>query len=313
MVSLLDDYFLCPTMLTVAWRPEYIQPLPDGHRFPMLKYELIPEQIIREGIMSESQFFSPMPAPDEDILAIHSAEYYSKLQQLMLTKAEERRIGFPHNEKLIFRERCIVQGSIQNALNALEHGCSLNVAGGTHHAYADRGEGFCLLNDIAVAATYLIRHRLAKKILIVDLDVHQGNGTAVMFKDEPAVFTLSLHGANNYPLHKERSDRDVPLPDGLTDAPYLELVTKHINEVAEIFEPDFVFYQSGVDVLESDKLGRLSISEHGCAMRDRIVFEFCKRNKLPVAVSMGGGYSPKLADIVNAHVNTFRQAASVFD
>lgn len=300
-------------MLTVAWRPEYIQPLPEGHRFPMLKYELIPEQLIREGIIRESQIFSPEPAKKEDITAVHSQEYLTKLETLALSKKEERKIGFPHNEKLVFREKCIVNGSILNALHALSNGCSINVAGGTHHAFRDRGEGFCLLNDIAVAASYLLRKQLRERILIVDLDVHQGNGTAAIFKHEPRVFTFSMHGANNYPLHKEQSDLDVSLPDGITDTPYLKLLEWHLNEIAEKFQPDFVFYQSGVDILYSDRLGRLAISGHGCAMRDRLVFRFCKLHQLPVAVSMGGGYSRRLSDIVNAHVSTFREAAALFD
>ncbi|MFN4298653.1 MAG: histone deacetylase [Thermaurantimonas sp.] len=300
-------------MLTVAWRPEYVQPLPEGHRFPMLKYELIPEQLIREGVISESQIFNPEPVADEDILAVHQSEYVYRLERLKLTRSEERRIGFPHDKRLIFREKCIAQGSIQNALYALKHGCSLNVAGGTHHAYSDRGEGFCLLNDIAIAASYLLRHQLVKRILVVDLDVHQGNGTASIFRNVPEVYTFSMHGANNYPLHKELSDCDVALPDGITDEPYLKLLDHHLNEIADRFQPDFIFYQSGVDVLATDKLGRLALSELGCARRDRLVFEFCKRHYLPVAVSMGGGYSPKLADIVNAHVTTYREAACVFD
>ncbi|RCX05180.1 histone deacetylase family protein [Schleiferia thermophila] len=300
-------------MLTVAWRSEYIQPLPDGHRFPMLKYELIPEQLIRESIIRESQIFKPEPAKRIDITAVHSEEYLTKLETLALSRSEERKIGFPHDERLVFREKCIVNGSIYNALYAIENGCSINVAGGTHHAYSDRGEGFCLLNDIAVATSYLLRHRLRERVLIVDLDVHQGNGTAAIFKNEPGVFTFSMHGANNYPLHKEQSDLDVPLPDGITDEPYLKLLERHLNEIAERFQPDFVFYQSGVDILHTDKLGRLAISAHGCALRDRLVFRFCKIHRLPVAVSMGGGYSQRLSDIVNAHVSTYREAASIFD
>lgn len=300
-------------MLTVAWRSEYIQPLPDGHRFPMQKYELIPEQLIREGIIRESQIFKPEPAKRIDITAVHSEEYLTKLETLALTRSEERKIGFPHDERLVLREKCIVNGSIYNALYAIENGCSINVAGGTHHAYSDRGEGFCLLNDIAVATSYLLRHRLRERVLIVDLDVHQGNGTAAIFNNEPGVFTFSMHGANNYPLHKEQSDLDVPLPDGITDEPYLKLLERHLNEIAERFQPDFVFYQSGVDILHTDKLGRLAISAHGCALRDRLVFRFCKIHRLPVAVSMGGGYSQRLSDIVNAHVSTYREAASIFD
>lgn len=300
-------------MITVAWRNEYIQPLPEGHRFPMLKYELIPEQLLREGIITESQFFRPEPAANEDILAVHSPEYIHRLENMQISRSEERRIGFPYSEKLVFREKCIVQGSIQNALDALKYGCSLNIAGGTHHAFSDRGEGFCLLNDIAIAASYLLRHKLSKKILIVDLDVHQGNGTAAFFRNYPEVFTFSMHGANNYPLHKEKSSKDIALPDGVTDDPYLKILDYSLNEIADTFEPDFIFFQSGVDILSTDKLGRISISPQGCAARDRTVFNFCKKNKIPVAVSMGGGYSQRLADIVDAHVNTFREAANTFD
>ncbi|MFN3952411.1 MAG: histone deacetylase [Thermaurantimonas sp.] len=300
-------------MVTVAWRKEYIQPLPEGHRFPMLKYELIPEQLLREGIISESKIFYPEPVASEDILAVHAREYVVKLEKLLLSRAEERRIGFPQNEKLIFREKCIARGSIQNALNALIYGCSLNVAGGTHHAYADRGEGFCLLNDIAISASYLLRHNLAQRILIVDLDVHQGNGTAAIFYNDPCVYTFSMHGANNYPLHKEKSSRDIPLPDGITDKPYLKLLERNLHEIADVFEPDFIFFQSGVDVLSTDTLGRLGLSHQGCRLRDRLIFEFCKRNNIPVAVSMGGGYSRRLADIVDAHINTFREACATFD
>jgi acetoin utilization deacetylase AcuC-like enzyme len=188
----------------------------------------------------------------------------------------------------------------------------MNVAGGTHHAYAGHGEGYCCFNDQAVAARYLLDRRLAQRILIVDLDVHQGNGTAHIFREEQRVFTFSMHGARNYPLRKEQSDLDIPLPDGLTDEPYLRTLRAHLPRLFETFQPDFVFYQSGVDILESDRLGRLSISRNGCRERDGIVFDLCRRHRVPVVASMGGGYSSRIADIVEAHANTFRVAQEVF-
>jgi acetoin utilization deacetylase AcuC-like enzyme len=188
----------------------------------------------------------------------------------------------------------------------------MNVAGGTHHAFRDRGEGFCCLNDQAVAANWLLSQDPSQKILIIDLDVHQGNGTASIFQGEPRVFTFSMHGAKNYPLRKEKSNLDLDLPDGLTDQPYLAMLNKQLPLIAEQFQPSFIFYQSGVDILETDKLGRLNITRDGCKKRDQLVFDFCKKNNLPIVVSMGGGYSPKLADIVDAHVNTFKAAQEIF-
>jgi acetoin utilization deacetylase AcuC-like enzyme len=197
-------------------------------------------------------------------------------------------------------------------LYALEHGIAMNIAGGTHHAYADRGEGFCLLNDQAIAARYLLQHSLANKVLIVDLDVHQGNGTAHIFRDEPRVFTFSMHGANNYPLHKESSNLDVGLSDFTPDQFYLQTLEANLSVILDQFQPDFLFYQSGVDILDTDKLGRLSVSREGCRQRDRLVLERCKRHRIPVVVTMGGGYSPDFRDIIEAHANTFRSAQDIF-
>ena len=195
---------------------------------------------------------------------------------------------------------------------AQQYGVSLNVAGGTHHAFTNKGEGFCLLNDIAIASNYLLRENLAKKILVVDLDVHQGNGTAQIFEKEDRVFTFSMHGAKNYPVRKETSDLDIGLPDKTTDTPYLKVLNETLPALIDKVEPDFIFYLSGVDVLETDKLGRLSMSLRGCKERDRIVLHHCHVNEIPVAVSMGGGYSVRIADIVDAHANTFRLAQDIF-
>jgi acetoin utilization deacetylase AcuC-like enzyme len=299
-------------MVKIAWSPIYKYELPEGHRFPMLKYELIPEQLLYEGTVTEANFFHPAPLPESVALRTHTKEYWDKLTKVRLSEREIRAIGFPINEKFVERGRHISNGTIQCAEFALQYGCALNVAGGTHHAFADRGEGFCCFNDQAVAANYLLDRGLAQKILIVDLDVHQGNGTASIFRDEPRVFTFSMHGERNYPLRKEQSDLDIGLPDGMEDEFYLKILRETLPRVADEFQPDFVFYQAGVDVLASDKLGRLNLTRQGCRERDFTVLSFCKKNRLPVAVSMGGGYSPRIADIVEAHANTFRAAQELF-
>lgn len=299
-------------MLKIAWNDHYTVPLPEGHRFPMIKYDLIPEQLLYEGTIHPENIFPPNQLPEKDIFSVHESTYWEKLRDGKLSKDEIRRTGFPYSKELVIRERVILQGTIDCTTFALAHGVALNVAGGTHHAFRDRGEGFCLLNDIAVAAQYLLNHRLASNILIVDLDVHQGNGTAAIFEDEQCVFTFSMHGGKNYPLKKESSDLDVPLPDGIDDEVYMKKLCFYLPKLIDDIEPDFIFYQSGVDVLKTDKLGRLGLSMDGCKGRDRFVFETCKKNNIPVAVSMGGGYSEKIADIVEAHANTFRLASEIY-
>ena len=299
-------------MLHIAFAPIYRYELPEGHRFPMVKYELIAEQLLYEGIVREAQLFHPQRLEESIALQTHSTSYWDKLTNLTLTKSEERAIGFPINQHFIERGRYISGGTVQCVTYALQYGISMNVAGGTHHAFRDRGEGFCCLNDQAVAANWLLSQDPSQKILIIDLDVRQGNGTASIFQGEPRVFTFSMHGAKNYPLRKEKSNLDLDLPDGLTDQPYLAMLNKQLPLIAEQFQPSFIFYQSGVDILETDKLGRLNITRDGCKKRDQLVFDFCKKNNLPIVVSMGGGYSPKLADIVDAHVNTFKAAQEIF-
>lgn len=299
-------------MLKIAWHPEYAHPLPDGHRFPMEKYELLPEQMLHEGSVTESSFFAPELLDEASIIKTHDPDYWQKLRELNLSRKEERRTGFPLSEALVTRERRIMRGTIECALHAMNDGVSLNIAGGTHHAYTDRGEGFCLLNDIALGARYLLDHRLASKVLVVDLDVHQGNGTAEIFAGDDQVFTFSMHGDKNYPMHKEQSDLDIPLADGTDDEHYLSILRETLPRLLDLTEPDFVFFQTGVDVLESDKLGRLALTVQGCRERDRIVFERCKKNEVPVACAMGGGYSKDIRIIVEAHANTFRLAQEIY-
>lgn len=300
-------------MLSIAWAPLYAHPLPENHRFPMLKYELLPEQLLREGVVAEDSFFAPEPLAEAEILRTHDVDYYRRLVAGQLTRQEERATGFPWSEQLIAREVTIMGGTVECARRALQHGISLNVAGGTHHAFANRGEGFCLLNDQAGAANYLLAHeQRIGKILIVDLDVHQGNGTAALFQHEPRVFTFSMHGARNYPHRKEQSDLDLPLADGTDDATYLRLLGETLPCLVDEVQPDFVFYLAGVDVLATDKLGHLGLTREGCRRRDELVLRLCQQHRLPVVVCMGGGYSVRIADIVEAHANTFRLAAELF-
>ena len=298
--------------LPIAFSPIYKYQLPDGHRFPMIKYELLPEQLIYEGTIREDQLFHPEKLSEETLLLTHDLEYWEKLKTLSLSKKEIRAIGFPLSKTLVERGRHIAQGTIDCALLAQKHGCAMNVAGGTHHSFADHGEGFCVLNDFAIAANYLIQQDLVDKILIVDLDVHQGNGTAKLFENNSQVFTFSMHGAKNYPVRKEKSDLDIGIPDKAEDEFYLKILKETLPRLIDEVEPDMVFYLSGVDVLATDKLGRLNLTMEGCKTRDRIVFDLCKKNKIPVAVSMGGGYSERIAHIVEAHANTFRLAQEIF-
>ncbi|MEL7247308.1 MAG: histone deacetylase [Bacteroidota bacterium] len=300
-------------MVKIAYSPVYKYRLPDGHRFPMVKYELLPEQLLYEGTVSEDQFFSPDLLPEEVLLWTHTKEYWHKLLNQELSRKEERAIGFPLRPDLIERGRHIAQGTIDCARYAREHGVALNIAGGTHHAFAHRGEGFCVFNDFAIAANFLLRNKESERILIVDLDVHQGNGTAHIFQDEPRVFTFSMHGERNYPLRKEQSDLDIGLPDKTKGDAYLKALESTLPKLIKDHQPDVVFYLSGVDVLESDRLGRLSLSLQACKDRDRFVFNACKAANIPVAVSMGGGYSKKIASIIEGHANTYRVAVDIFD
>lgn len=299
-------------MIKIAWHPSYAHPLPVGHRFPMVKYELIPEQLLHEGIITERNLFAP-ELPDEDVvLSTHQKEYWQHLKELSLPAKEQRRIGFPLSEKLVEREMRIVKGTIDGALYARQFGISFNIAGGTHHAGSNWGEGFCLLNDQAIASNYLLNNNLASRILIIDLDVHQGNGTAQIFYNQPSVFTFSIHGDKNFPFRKEISDLDIALEDGVGDEEFF-MKLEATFPLLLAHEPDFVFYLSGVDVLESDKLGKLTLTKNGCRERDRMVFQFCKENNLPVQVSMGGGYSPSIKDVVDAHCNTFKVGLDIFE
>jgi acetoin utilization deacetylase AcuC-like enzyme len=299
-------------MLKVAWTESYVLLLPPNHRFPMSKYEILPQQLLHEGTIRSENIFNPGPIDEKWILRTHEEAYWRKLQNLALTPKEIRRTGFPLNESVVNREVTIMDGTLQCARFALDYSIAMNIAGGTHHAFTNRGEGFCLLNDIAIAANYLLSENLVEQILVVDLDVHQGNGTAQIFRHEPRVFTFSMHGANNYPLIKESSDLDIGLPDFTDDSFYLKTLEINLKNLLDKVQPDFIFYQCGVDILATDKLGRLSVSREGCKQRDRIVLEAAFKNKIPMVASMGGGYSVDFRDIIEAHANTYRLAQEIF-
>ncbi len=299
-------------MFPIAFHQLYKHPLPNGHRFPMEKYELLPQQLLYEGTAEASDFFEPEIVNLETVLAVHTKEYVSELLSLSLEARAARKIGFPLSKELVERELRIAQGTIIGAKKAFETKVTFNIAGGTHHAFSDRGEAFCMLNDQSIAAKYLLDIGLAKKILIVDLDVHQGNGTAEIFQNNPNVFTFSTHGKTNYPFKKEKSNLDIAFADGTTDVEFLKTIADVLPKLIATQQPDFIFYLAGVDILESDKLGKLSCTLDGCKKRDELVFELCDKHQIPVQVSMGGGYSPNIKTIIEAHANTYRAAKSIF-
>ncbi len=290
----------------IAFHPIYVHPLPENHRFPMEKYELLPKQLLHEGTATESDFILPDSLEIEKALSVHSSDYWERLSNLQLSDREQRVSGFVHSAELIQRELCIMEGTRRLAEEAIIKKLGFNIAGGTHHAFAERGEGFCLLNDQVIAAHDLLSNHSINKILIIDLDVHQGNGTASMLQNDERVFTFSMHGRNNYPLQKEQSNLDVELEDGIQDKEYLSLLHMNLDQILTSFSPEFIFYQCGVDILATDKLGKLGVSMKGCLERDRIVFDVVRQLNVPVVCTMGGGYSPHIKDIVEAHAQTFR-------
>lgn len=299
-------------MLNIAYHPIYQLPLPEGHRFPMEKYDLLPKQLLYEGTCEKEDFFAPEKIPNAIIESVHDSKYLDRLLNLALDPKEVRKIGFPLSQQLIDREIIIAGGTVEGAKRALTDGIAMNIAGGTHHAFSAWGEAFCLLNDQAIAAQYLIDQQLVNRVLIVDLDVHQGNGTAEIFKHNPAVFTFSMHGAKNYPFHKEESDYDLAMEDGTNDTTYLNTLKSALPHLLKKVKPDFIFYLCGVDVVATDKLGRLGMSIAGCKARDAFVLESCKSLDIPVQCSMGGGYSKDIKIILEAHANTFRIAKEIY-
>ena len=291
----------------------YTFPLPDGHRFPIAKYELLRQRVVSEGIVTAEQVHEPARARENDVLRVHTPDYVERLTTGRLTPDELRRLGFPWSPALVERSYRAVGGTCEAAAAALDHGVAMNLAGGTHHAFADHGEGFCVFNDVAVAVRMLQAQRRIRRAAIVDLDVHQGNGTHAIFAGDESVFTFSMHGGRNYPFHKVPGDLDVELEDGTSDDVYLALLAEHLPRVLTRSEPDLVVYLAGADAHEGDKLGRLRLTFDGLARRDAMVLEMCREVGTPVVITIAGGYGQNIDDSVTAHVTTARIAASFLD
>ena len=286
--------------------------MPEKHRFPMQKYRLIPERLIEEGILSEDNLFAPDKLTEEEILTTHTLEYWQKLKTQTLSRKEARAIGFEMTPELVERGRYIAHATYECALYAKQYGVSLNVAGGTHHSFTDHGEGFCVFNDVCIASNLLLSRGEAERILVVDLDVHQGNGNASIMANEPRVFVFSMHGEKNYPFRKPPSDLDIELANDTDDETYLTQLKQTLPNLIAEHKPDLIFYQSAVDVLATDKLGKLALTPEGCKQRDDFVLRQARDNNIPIAVVMGGGYSEDVEDVVEAHCNTFRLAKQLF-
>ena len=294
--------------MKVCYSDRYAVPLPSAHPFPMPKYRLARNRLLDEGSIMQRHLVEPPLARHEDILLVHTEDYWFRCSRGELTAQEIRRIGFPWSDDLVGRSRAAVQGTIIAAQSALDDGIASNLAGGTHHAYPDHGEGYCVLNDIAIATRVLHRDGLAERIAIIDCDVHQGNGTAAIFQNDPDVFTFSMHGEKNFPARKEQSKLDINLPSGVGDEEYLTILRNHIPKILDEFQPDFVFYQAGVDPFEGDRLGKLKLTIDGLRRRDEFVIAACRERELPVVTTMGGGYAKNISDTVEAHCNTVRVA-----
>ncbi len=286
----------------------FVLPLPEGHKFPMAKYSRLRERVLAEGIVAPEDLIEAPAAAWDDLRLVHDPAYVDAVAAGTVPSEVQRRIGFPWSPHMVERARRSVGATIAAAHAALDHGMAANLAGGTHHAFADRGEGFCVFNDVAVAARVLQRDHHARRIAVVDLDVHQGNGTAAIFAGDPSVFTFSMHGAQNFPFRKEVSSLDVPLADGTGDEEYLAALRTHLPAVLNGHQPDFVFYLAGADPYEGDRLGRLKMSIDGLRQRDEIVIGACRQAGLPLAISMSGGYAPDIDAIVTIHANTIRAA-----
>lgn len=294
--------------MRICYSDRYMVPLAPTHPFPMPKYRLVRDQLLAEGAITHWHLIEPSPALSEDILLVHTEDYWRRCLRGELTSLEVRRIGFPWTEGLLRRSRAAVQGTILAARQALRDGVASNLAGGTHHAFPDHGEGYCVFNDIAVATRVLQRDGAARRIAVIDCDVHQGNGTAAIFRNDPTVFTFSIHGQKNFPARKEQSTLDINLPDGVGDEEYLAILAEHVPAILNEFQPDFVFYQAGVDPYKDDRLGKLKLTLEGLKRRDAFVIGACRERGLSIVTTMGGGYAKRIEDTVEAHANTVRVA-----
>ena len=291
----------------------FVLPLPEKHRFPMAKYQRLRQAVVEQGLVAPEDLRVPPPASDDQILTAHDSDYLEQVKAGTVPPREWRRVGFPWSPELVERSRRSAGGTLAACRTALSEGVAVNLAGGTHHAFADRGEGFCVFNDAAIAARVLLAEGAVQRVLVVDTDVHQGNGTAAIFRDDPRVFTFSMHGRRNYPFHKEPSDLDIPLEDDTSDAEYLEALEMGLARALPLAGPDLVIYVSGADPYAGDKLGRLALTPEGLRARDRRVLGECQAAGLPIAVTMAGGYAPEINDIVAIHLATVETARELFE
>ena len=294
--------------MKVSHHPDYQLPLPEGHPFPMAKYSLVFEQLSRSGVLSESEVMVPQEVARLDLERVHTPRYLDLLFGPGLSVEEQRLLGVPWSDRLLRRSRLAVQGTLLAAEAALEEGRAGNLAGGTHHAFADHAEGFCVLNDVAVAIRALQHRQTIERALIIDLDVHQGNGTAAIFAEDPRVFTFSIHGERNYPSRKMRSTIDVGLPDGIDDDTYLQILAEHLPRLIEGFAPQLVFYLAGVDVAAGDRYGRFALTEHGVRARERMVLEWTRQLGLPLVITLAGGYAADAEQTARLHTLVFEEA-----
>jgi acetoin utilization deacetylase AcuC-like enzyme len=294
--------------MKIYYSDHFVLPLPEGHRFPMSKYSLLRQRVAGSGLVSPDDLRIPQAATDVELLRAHDSDYVEKVVHGKLTEKEIRRIGFPWSPQLVERSRRSVGGTLAACRSALQEGFSANLAGGTHHAYAGHGEGFCVFNDCAVAARAMQAEKLAERMVIIDCDVHQGNGTAAIFAGDPSVFTFSIHSAKNFPFHKEHSDLDTALPDDCDDAAFLEALQRGLDLSLPLSQADLAIYIAGADPYAGDRLGRLAMTKAGLARRDLLVFDRCEDAGIPVAIVMGGGYAKNIEDTVDIHFQTIRTA-----
>jgi acetoin utilization deacetylase AcuC-like enzyme len=287
----------------------FVLPLPEGHRFPMAKYRLLRERLLQTGVIAPEELCVPHAATDAELLRAHDAEYVRRVQTGQLTAQEIRRIGFPWTPAMVERSRRSSGATIEACYAALQDGVAVNLAGGTHHAFRDRGGGYCVFNDAAIAARTLQAEGRARRVVIIDCDVHQGDGTAAILRDDPTIFTFSIHGESNYPFHKEQSDLDIGLPDGTRDDAYLAALDYGLQEALRRAAADFAIYLAGADPYEGDQLGKLKVSMAGLAARDHMVLRACRQANLPVAIAMAGGYAKRVEEIVAVHAQTVAIAA----
>ena len=297
--------------MKVFYSDHFVLPLPEGHRFPMVKYSLLRERVARDGICGPGELRTPRAVTEEEILRAHAPGYLERVVSGTLTEKEVRRIGFPWSERMVERSRRASGGTLGACLAALEEGFAANLAGGTHHAFSDKGEGYCVFNDSAIAARAVQAAGLVERVVVIDTDVHQGNGTAKILHRDPTVFTFSIHGAKNFPFNKEESDLDAPLPDGTGDTEFLQTLEEGLETALDAADAELAIYLAGADPFEGDRLGRLCVTKSGLAERDRIVLETCKQRGIPVAITMAGGYARDVEDTVDVHFQSIRRAADL--